>query len=136
MYSFASDHEDAGYLGIYTAVNREQEALALDTARAIVLDLAEHGPTQAELDRAREQARANLLMGSESVQTRMSHLGADALLFGRVRTTQELLERYDAVQREDLRALAGEIFSLPRASLSALGRVRTAGEYSAWLGRE
>ena len=135
VYSFASDHEDTGYLGIYTAVNREQERQALDTARAIAQDLADHGPTRQELDRVREQARANLLMGSESVQTRMSHLGADALLFGRVRTTEELLERYDGVTREDLRTLAGEIFSLPQASLSALGRVGTAAEYTAWLGR-
>lgn len=75
VYSYVADHADTGLLGIYTATGSEQEAQALDAVRNIVSDLAEHGPTQEELDRAREQAQAGLLMGLESVQSRMSHLG-------------------------------------------------------------
>ena len=72
VYSYVADHADTGLLGIYTATGSEQEAQALDAVRNIVSDLAEHGPTQEELDRAREQAQAGLLMGLESVQSRMS----------------------------------------------------------------
>ena len=55
VYSYVADHADTGLLGIYTATGGEQEAQALETVRNIVSDLAEHGPTQEELDRAREQ---------------------------------------------------------------------------------
>ena len=110
-------------------------AQALDLAREVVADLADHGPTQEEVDRVREQAKANLLMGTESVQARMSHLGGSALLYGKIRETQELVELYDAVTREQLRDLAGDIFSMDQASLSAVGRVSPAQEYAAWLGR-
>ena len=135
VYSYVSDHADTGLLGVYAAVGKEQEQAALEAARGLVLELADHGPTQEEVDRVREQAKSNLLMGTESVQARMSHLGSSALLYGRVRETQELLERYDAVTREQLRSLAGELFQMEQASLSAVGRVGSAGDYAAWLGR-
>lgn len=135
VYSYVADHADTGLLGVYTALGKEQEGQALDTIRAVVSQLAEHGPTQAELDRVREQAKANLLMGWESIQSRMSHLGSSALLYGRVRTLDEILEAYDAVTRTQLRALAEGIFDWNRASLSAVGRVGAAQEYARWLGR-
>ena len=130
-----ADHEDAGLQGIYTAVNPEQEGQALAVIRTIVEDLAEHGPTQEELDRVREQATAGLLLGSESIQSRMSHLGNAALLYGKVRTVDEIIECYNAVTREQLQQLAGEMFSFNHASLSAVGKVKTIAEYSKWLGR-
>jgi len=133
VYSYVADHEDTGLLGIYTATGPEQEASALDTVRRVVFELAEHGPSQEELDRVREQAKANLLMGVESVQARMSRLATDALLYGRVRPLEELLAQYDAVTREHLRTLAQEFFRPEAASLSAVGRVRPAREYRAWL---
>ena len=103
--------------------------------RSILEDLAEHGPTQEELDRVREQATAGLLLGSESIQSRMSHLGNAALLYRRVKTVDEIIEEYNAVTREQLRKLAGEMFNCNHASLSAVGKVRTIAEYGKWLGR-
>ena len=135
VYSYVADHADAGLLGIYAAVSRDQEWAALEGARRVALELADHGPSQEEVDRVREQAKANLLMGSESVQARMSHLGSSALLYGRVRETEELLDLYDAVTREQLRDLAGALFRMETASLSAVGRVGSSADYAAWLGR-
>ena len=128
-----SDHADTGFLGIYTALNQEQEQGALEAVRAIVGELADHGPTQEELSRARDQAQANILMGMESVQARMSHLGTSALLYGKVRESEEILAAYDQVTQEDLRRLAERIFPFVGASLSAVGRVHPAAEYRAWL---
>ena len=134
-YSYVSDNADTGLLGIYTGTNREQERAALDTIRAVVSDLAEHGPTQEELDRVRDQVKASILMGAESVQSRMSRIGVAQLLYGRVRDTEETMALYDAVTRDQLRDLAQELFRPEAASLSAVGRVSTAADYTAWLGR-
>ena len=135
VYSYVADHADTGLLGIYAGVSRDQEWAALEGARRVALELADHGPSQEEVDRVREQAKANLLMGSESVQARMRHLGSSALLYGRVRETEELLDLYDAVTREQLRDLAGALFRMETASLSAVGRVGSSADYAAWLGR-
>ena len=135
VYSYVADHEDVGLQGIYTAVNPEQEAEALAIIRSILEDLAEHGPTQEELDRVREQATAGLLLGSESIQSRMSHLGNAALLYHKVREVDEIIDRYNAVTRDQLQTLAGEMFNWNNASLSAVGKVKTIADYSKWLGR-
>ena len=135
VYSYVADHEDVGLQGIYTAVNPEQEGETLAIIRSILEDLAEHGPSQEELDRVREQATAGLLLGSESIQSRMSHLGNAALLYRKVKTVDEIIEEYNAVTREQLRKLAGEMFDWNKASMSAVGKVKTIADYSKWLGR-
>ena len=135
VYSYVSDHADTGLWGIYAAVNKEQEAPALETIRQIVMDLADHGPTQEELDRVREQVKASILMGTESVQSRMSHLGSSTLLYGRVKELDEIMGLYDAVTVDQLRTLAQECFDQNKASLSAVGRVKNTADYAQWLGR-
>lgn len=45
-------------------------------------------------------------MGAESIQARMSHLGASALLYGRVQETEEIISLYDSATRAQLRDLA------------------------------
>lgn len=133
VYSYVADHAETGILGVYTALNRDMEDQAVQAIQSQVRDLADHGPTQEELERTREQAKANVLMGLESVQSRMSHLGTSALLYGAVREADDILAEYDRVTREQLRALAGELFQPSQMSLSAVGRVRPAEDYEQLL---
>ena len=131
VYSYIADHEDTGLLGLYTALSPDTEGEALDTLCRVAADLAERGPEQEELDRAREQAKSNLLMGLESTQARMSHMGTAMLLRGKVSSTDEVIAAYDAVTTQKVQALAQQVFDFGRASLSAVGRVRSAEEYRA-----
>ena len=128
IYSYGTCHDDTGYFGVYTALGRETEGQALDTILAVVRELTEHGVTQAELDRAREQSKANVLMGLESAQSHMSSLGR-----GEVLDEDAIIAAYDAVTRADVQALAGELFRFENASLSAVGRVGSADAYRALL---
>ena len=80
IYSYGTCHDNTGYFGVYTALGRETEGQALDTILAVIREPTEHGVTQAELDRAREQSKANVLMGLESAQSHMSSLGRGEVL--------------------------------------------------------
>ena len=133
IYSYGTCHDDTGYFGVYTALGKETEGQALDTILAVIRDFADHGVTQAELDRAREQSKANVLMGLESTQAHMSSLGRGELLMGEVLSPDEIIAAYDAVTREDVRTLARELFRFENASLSAVGRVGSAEGYQALL---
>ena len=128
IYSYGTCHDDTGYFGVYTALGRETEGQALDTILAVIREPTEHGVTQAELDRAREQSKANVLMGLESAQSHMSSLGP-----GEVLDEDAIIAAYDAVTRADVQALAGELFRFENASLSAVGRVGSADAYRALL---
>ena len=122
-------HAETGVFCIYTALNKETEAKALATIRRVIDDFRANGPTTEELERAREQSKANVIMGLESTQSRMSHAGRSLLFSGEILTPEQILDAYDRVTREDVVALAQEIFAWERASLSAVGQVRTAEEY-------
>ena len=131
IYSYGAGHADTGVFCIYTALNRDTEAKALATIRQVVDQLRDQGPTSEELERAREQSKANVIMGLESTQARMSHAGRSLLFSGEILTPEAILAAYDAVTREDVMALARDLFQWDQASLSAVGQVRPAEAYRA-----
>ena len=135
VYSYVSDYEDVGLLGLYTALGKQTETQALDTLCRVTAQLAEHGPAADELERAREQAKANVLMGLESTQSRMSHMGLSMLLRGRVADPDEITAAYDAITVEQVRTLAQEIFDFSRASLAVVGKVADREHYRAAMDR-
>lgn len=133
IYSYGAGHEDTGLFGIYTALGRETERQALDAIMSVIRDLVQNGVTEEELSRAREQSKASVLMGLESTQARMSHLGRSTLLTDKVLSPDEIIAAYDAVTREDVLTLARTIFDPRQASLSAVGRVENEDYYRSFL---
>ena len=133
VYSYGAGHEDTGLFGIYTALGRETEAQALDAIKTVVTGLVQDGVTEEELSRAREQSKASVLMGLESTQSHMSHMGRSALLTGTVLTPDQIIAAYDSVTREDILALARGIFDPRSMALSAVGRVGSEEYYRSLL---
>lgn len=130
IYSYGAGHADTGLFCVYTALGKETEEQAIRTILEVVREVADKGISDQELERAREQSKANVLMGLESTQSLMSHMGRSLLLTGAITTPDEMLERYNAVTGEQVRDLARRIFDFEAMSLSAVGRVRTAEEYA------
>jgi predicted Zn-dependent peptidase len=82
------------------------------------------GVTATELDRAKAQLRAGLLMTLESPIARAGQMARHVLIHGRPLTLEETLEKVDAVTADDLAALAAEILgSAP--TLAAIGPVKS-----------
>ena len=129
IYTYGAGHAETGVFAIYTALSKDTEGQALETILHVVADFAEHGPTQEELERARELSKANVLMGLESTQSRMSALGRGLLLQGRTLTTQEVIDAYNAVTAENIRELAQRLFQSAQASLSVVGRTAPEEHY-------
>ena len=133
VYTYGAGHADTGVFCVYTALNKETEAQALETICQVIREFLAEGPTDEELDRAREQSKANVIMGLESTQARMSHAGRSLLFTGEILTPEQIIAAYDAVTRQEVMDLAKELFRWDRMSLSAVGRVRSAAEYRTLL---
>lgn len=129
IYSYGAGHADTGMYAVYTALGKETEGEALATIVETVKDFTVRGVTRSELNRAREQSKANVLMGLESTQAHMSNLGRSELISGRVMEADDIIAAYDAVTVEEVRALSEQIFNFEQVSLSAVGRVASADEY-------
>ncbi len=133
IYSYGAGHEETGLFGIYTALGRETERQALESIMSSIHELVQDGVTEAELSRAREQSKANVLMGLESTQSRMSHLGRSTLLTDTVLSPDEIIAAYDRVTRKDILTLAQSIFDPAQAALSAVGRIESEDYYRSFL---
>lgn len=133
IYSYGASHRETGCFCVYTALNAGTEAKALGTISQVLRDFLQNGPTQEELSRVREQTKANVVMGMESTQARMSHAGRSMLFLGEILSAQELIAAYDAVTREDILDLARTVLDWKQLSLSAVGQVREAEAYREML---
>jgi len=119
--SFTASFAETGILCVSGATNRENEARALALIAEETERFRQEGITQQELDRAREQLKTSMLMAMESTTSRMNRLGAGELQTDRCLEVEEVLERYDAITREDILELARVQLDPARRSHSALG---------------
>ena len=134
IYSFTAGYQDTGLFAVALAANRQSERRALGLTIDELRRIRDEGVTAAELERAREQVTASILMSLESSASRMNRLGyGELFLPGGALTPDELIERYEAVTLADVRSLAQRTLDFRRASLSAVGRVADGEEYRAAL---
>ena len=129
IYTYGSGFRELGTFHIYAALNRETELSALAAIRETVERFTEEGVSDAELNRVRELAKANVLMGLESVTAHMNNLARSALRKEPVRGEEEIIAAYDAVTADQIRQLARETFLWDRAGFSAVGKVNTEEAY-------
>jgi len=129
IYSFSAAFAETGLFGIATAMSRNTEkktaALIMDELRRI----REDGVTPEELSRSREQMKSALLMSLESTGSRMNRLGYGELFLGGPLTAERLIDRYDAVTREDITDIARRTLDFDRMSFSAVGRTEDTDYY-------
>jgi predicted Zn-dependent peptidase len=122
IYAFHWGFSDTGIFGIHAATGQEDipELMQLIVQELVRVsqDITEH-----ELDRARAQVRASLLMSLESPAARAGQIARQLLLFGRPVTNEELMERLNALTPERLMDLAARTFSAQNMTLTALGPV-------------
>lgn len=134
IYSFTANHNDTGVFGVYSALGKNTEMQALRLARQEITRFAESGPEPAELDRAREQIKANVLMSLESTSARMMHLGQNQLLLGKIPQPDDIIARLDDVSRDKVTELARRVFDFSRVSFSAVGQVAPEESYREVIG--
>lgn len=134
IYSFQSCFLDTGLLTVATGVNKETEMKTLSLIRSELKEFADSGVTQEEFERARQQALSSLLMGLESTSLRMLKLGNSMISKDSCLSTDEIVERYQSVTREDILSLARNRLDFRKLSLSVVGKVEKSEEYAKVLG--
>lgn len=125
IYSWTHSYADTGLFGVYCAAARADGGRALKLIREVLAQTADT-LDQAELDRARAQAKAGLLMGLESVATRADHLARSIHVHGRILTPAELVAELDAVTVEQARAAGVAALSGAETLATVGGKLKVA----------
>ncbi|HUH80353.1 MAG TPA: pitrilysin family protein [Solirubrobacteraceae bacterium] len=124
IFSFSNLYSHAGEVGLYVGTRPDNLAAALGVVAAELERLVEDPASEQELVRSRENLKGRVVLGMESTGARMSRLG-NSLLHGMpILSVDEMIARIDAVELEDLRELAGELFAPERMSVVAIGPER------------
>jgi len=125
IYAQAGAYSDTGMMTIYAGTSADEmpglARITVDEMKRAADDLSE-----AELERARAQMKAGLLMGLESPSNRAERQARMIQIWGRVPALDEVVERIDAVTLAGLRQLAARVATEAPAAMALYGPVEAA----------
>ena len=112
IYSFIDASSDCGMFGVYAGVGAGSVNQVLDLTNEVLSQLCHTGPTLDELDRARDFARAGMYLAAESMESRMTRLARNEMIFGRCVPIEEVDQALSRVTSADVAGTAA-IFKPP-----------------------
>ena len=134
VYSFHSAFLDGGLFGIYAGTG-EAEVAELVPVICDEMTKLQGGIEAEELDRARAQVKASLLMSRESSAARAEHLAQQLLIYSRSIPVSEVLEKIAAVTLDDLQRVGAKLLGSPPTvtAIGPLSRLERAEQIAARL---
>jgi predicted Zn-dependent peptidase len=123
VYCYHTMYADAGLFCAYAGTTPVRAQEVVDLIRRELRDVAEHGLTHAEFERAKGHVKGALTLSQEDPGGRMSRLGKSEIGHGEILTLGQMIRRIDAVTLEDARRAAERVLSQPM-SLTVLGPFR------------
>ena len=119
--SFGWGYADGGIIGVHAATSSDLVGELMDKVARECADLADHGPSTAELARTRAQIRAGLLMSLESTGARAEQLARQVLVHGAPNAIAELEAKVMDVDEAAVRDCAARLFRAPNYVWSEVG---------------
>jgi predicted Zn-dependent peptidase len=116
-------YRDCGVFSIFAGTSPEQTSEVVDIAISQWRNLVKNGMSKDELDLAKHQARASILLSLEDSAARAAALAQSEMLHGRQISVEETLAKIDAVTVEDLAAISNEFFQTESVAFAALGNL-------------
>ena len=108
--SALSHYAGAGTFSVYAGCSKKRVPEVLRLIRAELDRVAADGITAEEVARGRGQLKGGMVLGLEDTGSRMSRLGKSELSFGRYEPVRDVLAHLDAVDEDQVRAVATELF--------------------------
>ncbi|CAN5423770.1 pitrilysin family protein [soil metagenome] len=125
IYSEMNPFRDTGSLSVYagTSVDKTEKLLKLTLLE--LKRLKEETVSEAELKRAQDQLKSNIVIGLESSGSRMANLARQQMYFGRFFAVDEITQEIEAVTPETVQRLARQLFRPEVMALTLLGNLGT-----------
>jgi predicted Zn-dependent peptidase len=120
IHAFHMPFSDTGLFGLYAGTD---EADAPELMRVVIDEIANATETlnESEVNRAKAQMKAGLLMALESSEARMGQLARQILAYDRPIPLDEIVARVDAVTVASARAAGHALIGRGKPAIAALG---------------
>ncbi len=123
IYSYGSSYSKAGLFHIYGAMNPSQLRPVVNNIFQIIDDIKENGITDEELSMCKEQIKTELILGDETAKNRMNSNGKAMLFRGYIIPLEEIIEKVNAVTREEIKQFAAKYLVKENVSISLVGNL-------------
>ncbi|MBM4128953.1 MAG: insulinase family protein [Nitrospira sp.] len=122
IYSFIASYIDTGLWGVYAGVSRKKVRDVVELVLEEICSLSET-LTEAELQRAKNQLKGNIMLGLESTSSRMNNIARQEIYYGRYYSPKEVMKEIDAITLDYLKNLADRLVKRDGFSLTVYGPV-------------
>ncbi len=120
IHAFHMPHSDMGVFGLYAGTD-EKDAPELMHVAIEEINKATDTLYESEINRAKAQMKAGLLMALESSEARLGQLARQMLAYGRPIPLDEIVAKIDAVTIESTRAAGRALVRRGRPAIAVLG---------------
>uniref|UniRef100_A0A8C6TLC6 Ubiquinol-cytochrome c reductase core protein 2a n=1 Tax=Neogobius melanostomus TaxID=47308 RepID=A0A8C6TLC6_9GOBI len=100
--SFSASYSDSGLFGVYTISQAGAAAEVIRAAISQVRDVAEGNVSDVDIDRAKNQVKAEYLMSLESSAGLLEEIGTQTLTTGTYQVPASVLQGVDAITPDDV----------------------------------
>jgi predicted Zn-dependent peptidase len=123
IFSELNPYRDTGCLAVYAGTSKESAPKVVQSVLSEFRDLKEVAVSTEELGRAKAQLKGSLMLSLESSMARMSNLARQEMYYDRFYGMNEITERIEAVQVEDVQKVAQEFFLADQIAVTVLGNL-------------
>jgi predicted Zn-dependent peptidase len=117
----SASYRKAGFWAVETSFAPEQAHRVVDIIGRELRKVKSKGVSRAELKRAQEMSRINILLSEESSSAQMSRIARNELCYGRQRSVPEVLSSVLSVTADQLQQVANEMFDADTMNVAAVG---------------
>lgn len=131
--TFNTCYKDTGLFGLYmVAPDNKLDDLMWYVMNDLVRIV--HGVSDEEIDRAKTNLKATMLMGLDGHTNVAEDIGRQLLTYGRRMTPAEIFTRIDAISGDDIMATAAKVINDQDHALAAVGGIHELPDYN-WIRR-
>jgi predicted Zn-dependent peptidase len=133
IYSFTSSYTDGGLFAVYAGTGEKEVADVVPVVCDEIMNVTQAvGPE--EVQRARAQLKASILMAMESTSARCEQLARQLQAYGRLVPVEEMVAKVEAVDVESVIRTAARLFS-GTPTVAAIGPLAKVENYDKIKGR-
>src|SRR5882762_5625774 len=118
-----SAFSDVGVFAIYAGTSPEHVNDVVDLSLEELRRIVAEGVTEEELRLVKDQSTSSILLGLESTSSRAGALARQEIIHGRRISPDEMIQRLEAVEIDDITRIAYERFKQQPLALGALGNL-------------
>lgn len=126
--SFASSYQDTGIFGVYSSSSENNMnqliTVVIEELQKMLTDI-----TEEELQRAKAQVRASILMAQESSISRSKKFASNLAIYGRYIEITEIIEKLNMITPQAIMKFLHKTISSSKPTLATIGKVQKLIQY-------